>query len=75
MGYDGVELACWGDHFEVSRALTEDNYVAELWEKLQANGLSLLCHLESPRRPSGLRLDRRAPPSHPLPQYLGRRRS
>ena len=40
MGYDGVELACWGDHFEVSRALTEDSYVAELWEKLQANGLT-----------------------------------
>jgi sugar phosphate isomerase/epimerase len=40
MGYDGVELACWGDHFEVSRALTEDNYVAELWEKLQANDLT-----------------------------------
>ena len=40
MGYDGVELACWGDHFEVSRALSEDSYVAELWEKLQANDLS-----------------------------------
>ena len=23
MGYDGVELACWGDHFEVDRALAE----------------------------------------------------
>ena len=22
MGYDGVELACWGDHFEVQRPLT-----------------------------------------------------
>ena len=20
-GYDGLELACWGDHFEVDRAL------------------------------------------------------
>jgi sugar phosphate isomerase/epimerase len=40
MGYDGVELACWGDHFEVSRALNEDHYVAKLWERLQANGLS-----------------------------------
>lgn len=40
MGYDGVELACWGDHFELSRALAEDDYVAELWEKLQANDLS-----------------------------------
>ena len=22
-GYDGLELACWGDHFEVDRALSE----------------------------------------------------
>ncbi len=28
-GYDGVELACWGDHFEVSRALAEDSYCDE----------------------------------------------
>jgi sugar phosphate isomerase/epimerase len=40
MGYDGVELACWGDHFEVSRALREDDYVASIWSKLQANDLS-----------------------------------
>ena len=20
-GYDGIELACWGDHFEVDRAI------------------------------------------------------
>jgi sugar phosphate isomerase/epimerase len=25
-GYDGLELACWGDHFEVSRALDEEDY-------------------------------------------------
>ena len=42
MGYDGVELACWGDHFEVNRALAEDSYVAELWEKLQA--IDLTCY-------------------------------
>ena len=27
MGYDGVELACWGDHFDVQAALNEDGYV------------------------------------------------
>ena len=27
-GYDGLELACWGDHFEVDKALTDDSYVA-----------------------------------------------
>jgi sugar phosphate isomerase/epimerase len=26
-GYDGLELACWGDHFDVERALAEDGYV------------------------------------------------
>lgn len=25
-GYDGLELACWGDHFEVDKALADDNY-------------------------------------------------
>ncbi len=25
-GFDGLELACWGDHFDVARALSEDNY-------------------------------------------------
>ena len=25
-GYDGVELACWGDHFEVDRAATDQAY-------------------------------------------------
>jgi sugar phosphate isomerase/epimerase len=26
-GFDGLELACWGDHFEVQRALDEPDYV------------------------------------------------
>jgi len=39
MGYDGVELACWGDHFEVQRALNETGYVESIWELLEANGL------------------------------------
>ena len=25
-GYDGLELACWGDHFNVERAVNEDGY-------------------------------------------------
>ena len=39
MGYDGLELACWGDHFEVSRALSEDGYVEEKRNLLAENGL------------------------------------
>ena len=28
-GYDGIELACWGDHFNVVEALENENYCAE----------------------------------------------
>jgi sugar phosphate isomerase/epimerase len=33
-GYDGLELACSGDHFNVQRALTEDGYLAGRHELL-----------------------------------------
>ncbi|MCB0044273.1 MAG: sugar phosphate isomerase/epimerase [Caldilineaceae bacterium] len=26
-GFDGLELACWGDHFEVDKALESDGYI------------------------------------------------
>jgi len=38
-GYDGLELACWGDHFDVHRALREDDYCAKQWAILEQNGL------------------------------------
>ena len=38
-GYDGLELACWGDHFDVQRALKEPNYSAKHWELLGDYGL------------------------------------
>ncbi|NBB77931.1 MAG: TIM barrel protein [Verrucomicrobia bacterium] len=40
MGYDGVELACWGDHFEVQRALKEPEYVEAKWKLLEEHGLT-----------------------------------
>ncbi len=40
MGFDGVELACWGDHFEVGRALSEPDYVRRLWALLAQHGLA-----------------------------------
>jgi sugar phosphate isomerase/epimerase len=40
MGYDGLELACWGDHFEVDRAVSDKNYVKEKWALLKKNGLN-----------------------------------
>ena len=38
-GYDGLELACWGDHFDVQRALNEADYVVKHWELLGDFGL------------------------------------
>ncbi len=39
MGYDGLELACWGDHFDVRKALEDDSYTSKVWEILKANDL------------------------------------
>ena len=38
-GYVGLELACWGDHFEVDKALEEDGYCESRWEVLNEIGL------------------------------------
>lgn len=40
-GYDGLELACWGDHFDVQRALSEDGYCDERKDLLSNYGLSV----------------------------------
>lgn len=39
-GYDGIELACWGDHFEVDKALSDDGYVKTRWDILGKHGLT-----------------------------------
>jgi len=38
-GFDGLELACWGDHFEVDKALADDTYVVEKRALLERYGL------------------------------------
>ncbi|MCC5807839.1 MAG: sugar phosphate isomerase/epimerase [Opitutales bacterium] len=38
MGYDGLELACWGDHFEVGKA--DAKYLKAKWELLADHGLN-----------------------------------
>lgn len=40
MSYDGLELACWGDHFDVRQANQSDRYLKEKWELLLDNGLT-----------------------------------
>ncbi len=42
MGYDGLELACWGDHFDVERAAASPRYCEQHWQLLADHGLT--CH-------------------------------
>ena len=48
MGYDGLELACWGDHFDVQQALSSDSYLSDKRALLDKHGLqcyAIGCHL------------------------------
>src|SRR3954469_18077925 len=38
--FDGLELACWGDHFDVAEALSDSSYCAGRREILERNGLN-----------------------------------
>jgi sugar phosphate isomerase/epimerase len=38
-GFDGLELACWGDHFDVDKALSDDGYIQSRWDILNRHGL------------------------------------
>jgi sugar phosphate isomerase/epimerase len=38
-GYDGVEIATWGDHMDVGRAASDPRYVAEKKAALERHGL------------------------------------
>jgi sugar phosphate isomerase/epimerase len=40
-GFDGLELACWGDHFDVERALAEDDYCQGRRDLLAKYGLEV----------------------------------
>ncbi len=40
-GYDGLELACWGDHFEVRKALEDNGYCAKKRELLEKNDMQV----------------------------------
>ena len=41
-GFEGLELACWGDHFEVDKALESDGYVRKKRDLLEKHKLQ--CH-------------------------------
>ncbi len=38
-GYDGLELACWGDHFDVQRCLKDAGYAKRQWQILEGQNL------------------------------------
>ena len=40
-GYVGLELACWGDHFEVDKALEDDGYCKAKRDMLKKLGLEV----------------------------------
>jgi len=40
LGYQGLELACWGDHFDVDRALAQDGYCRTRHDILAKHGLN-----------------------------------
>ena len=47
-GFDGLELACWGDHFETDKALESDSYVRakrDLLEKYNLKCWAISTHL------------------------------
>ena len=47
-GYDGIELACWGDHFEVDKAMSDNGYCAAkraLLEKYNLKCEAISAHL------------------------------
>jgi sugar phosphate isomerase/epimerase len=40
-GYDGLELACWGDHFEIDKALADDSYCKNKRDLLKKHNLEV----------------------------------
>jgi sugar phosphate isomerase/epimerase len=40
-GYDGLELACWGDHFEVDKAVADDAYCGGRRDLLERHDLQV----------------------------------
>ena len=40
-GFDGLELACWGDHFEVDKAIADPAYAKGRRAMLEGHGLDV----------------------------------
>ena len=51
-GYDGIELPCWGDHFNVQKALSDPGYCKGRHDLLGKYGLKMLGDLQPSDRPA-----------------------
>ncbi len=40
-GYDGLEVACWGDHLDVVRAAEDESYARGRLDLLEKHGLKV----------------------------------
>lgn len=40
-GYDGLELACWGDHFDIEKAAADKSYCKEHKKMLESKGIKV----------------------------------
>ena len=74
-GYQGLELACWGDHFEVDKALADDGYCAGRRDLLERHDLQLHAISTHLVGQAVLDVDRRASQGHPAAARVGRRQA
>ena len=73
LGYDGVEIACWGDHFEIDKAMESDAYVRSRRDILEKYGLGVWAISTHLVGQCCLRSSGRAPQGRPAKAHLGRR--
>src|SRR5260370_20017614 len=57
-GYDGLEIACWGDHLEVDKAIPDNTYIKGRPETLDRSLLSVFAICSH--------LTGQAPADHPI---------
>ena len=74
-GYQGLELACWGDHFEVNKAAADPNYASGEARPVGSVRFAMPRDQLAPGRAGGVRSDRPAASGDPAAACVGRRRS
>ena len=70
VGLPGLELCCWGDHLEVQRGLSDDDYAPARLDLLARHDLQVPVDRQPQGRPGGLRPDRRPAPGAACPDYV-----